>query len=120
MRALGIAQLGNGDLPAAEESFRRSLRAGERLPPFTSGAHAGLGTVLVRSGRIDEAAAHVDAALRTGPPLGHYEARLARCQLAVARHDPDADALLADAVDRATRGGHLASRSRLTSLSTGL
>ncbi|MQA13784.1 MAG: hypothetical protein GEV09_06295 [Pseudonocardiaceae bacterium] len=90
------------------------MRASERLPLFTSWAHARLGAVLVRTGRVDEAAHHVDAALGTGPPLGHYEARLARCELAVARHDADAAALLADAVDRAIRGGHLASRRALT------
>lgn len=116
LRALGIAREADGDRDGAERAFRRSLAISGHLPLFACWAHARLALVLVSTGRLDEAADHVEWALTTGPPLGHYEARLAHCELAVARGQRDADALVADAADRAARGGHRASVSRLSTL----
>lgn len=116
LRARGIAQQAGGDLPAAEASFRRSLATSEHLPLFACWAHARLGMVLVAADRLDDAAAHVEHALAIGPPLGHYEARLARCALAVARTEPDVAELITDAADRASAGGHRASLADLAAL----
>lgn len=114
--ALGIARQADGDVSGAQDAFRRSLATSEHLPLFACWAHARLALVLVAAGQLDEAATHVTRALATGPPLGHYEARLARCKLAVARGEPDAAALIADATDRARTGGHRASLERLATL----
>lgn len=116
LRALGVARQAEGDLSGAHDAFRRSLATSEHLPLFASWAHARLALVMVAAGRLDEAATHVTPALATGPPLGHYEARLARCELAVARREPDAATLIADASDRARTGGHRVSLERLETL----
>ena len=116
LRARGIAQQAGGDLAAAEASFRRSLATSEHLPLFACWAHARLGMVLVAADRLDDAAAHVEHALAIGPPLGHYEARLARCALAVARAEPNVAELITDAADRASAGGHRASLADLAIL----
>ncbi|HSK61802.1 MAG TPA: BTAD domain-containing putative transcriptional regulator [Actinomycetospora sp.] len=115
-RALGIAYEAAGDLAGAKDAFHSSLEAAAPFPLFTSWAHARLGLLLVVEADPVSAAAHVDAALAVGPPLGHYEARLARCTLAVARREPGALALLDDARQRAVRGGHLTSARRLAEL----
>ncbi|MGH3860435.1 BTAD domain-containing putative transcriptional regulator [Actinokineospora sp.] len=118
-RGLGIAREAAGDLAAAESAFRRSLELSTRIPLFACWAHSRLALVLVAGGGLDEAAEHVDSALVTGPPLGHYEARLAGCALAVAKGDPAAEALLADAIELAVGGGHRASLTRLRALRHG-
>lgn len=115
-RALGIAYEAAGDLAAAEAAFRRSVELSTHFPLFACWAHSRLALVLIATGRLDEAARHVDEALVTGPPLGHYEARLAGCALARARGDADASSLLTDAIDRADSGGHRASLARLQAL----
>ncbi|WP_133252025.1 tetratricopeptide repeat protein [Actinomycetospora cinnamomea] len=115
-RALGIACEATGDVAGARTAFRRSLEAAERVPLFTSWAHARLGLLLVADADLSGAATHVDIALTVGPPLGHYEARLARCALAVARREPGASGLLDDARARAVRGGHHLSARRLAEL----
>lgn len=84
LRALGIARQADGDLAAAEEAYRRSLRASERLPLFVSWAHARLGAVLVRAGRVDETARHVEAALGTGPRSGTTRRGWASAELGAA------------------------------------
>lgn len=115
LRGRGIAKQAAGDLAGAEAAFRESLATSEHLPLFTCWAHARLALLLVTGGRLDEAAPHVAAALGTGPPLGHYEARLAHCELAVARGEPAAQ-LVARAAELAARGGHAASLGRLREL----
>ncbi len=90
-----MARQADGNLDGAEEAFRGSLATSEHLPLFTCWAHARLALVLVATNRPDEAAWHVARALATGPPLGHYEARLAHCELAVTRAEPDAPKLVA-------------------------
>jgi hypothetical protein len=61
-------------------------------------------------------AAWVAYALATGPPLGHYEARLAEVELAAARGDPRAAALAVAAREQALAGGHRVSAARLVEL----
>jgi len=117
LRGLGIAREAAGDLAAAEDAFRLSVETSTPFPLFACWAHARLALALVALGRLDEAADHVDIALVTGPPMGHYEARLAHCTLAVARGDSDAEDLVDDAVERAAAGGHQASRILLCDLS---
>ena len=93
-----------------------SLHKSQHLPLFWSWAHARLALLLVAMGRLEEAATHVDRALAMGPPLGQFEARVARCVLAVVRRQPNTSEMLQDAVHRATAGGHRASQARLSML----
>jgi tetratricopeptide (TPR) repeat protein len=94
-RAHGMAQEAAGDLHLAQASFGRSLAAADGFPLLTCWAHARLGLVLILLGDTAGSARHIDTALAVGPPLGHYEARLARAALAVARAEPDAARLVA-------------------------
>lgn len=116
LRARGVAHQAAGDTVAALTAFRASLAASEGLPLFECWAHARLGRVLLLAGHVAEAAGHVEAALRQGPPLGRYEARLARCALAVARDEPGAAPLIDDAITRARRGGHWTSLRELAAM----
>ena len=72
--------------------------------------------VLLDQGRLDDAATHVDEALALGPDLAQYEARLARCELAVRRDDHDAGTLVDEALELAVAGGHAVTAARLKQL----
>jgi tetratricopeptide (TPR) repeat protein len=117
LRALGIALSAQDRLDEAAVAFARSLKTAEHLSLFTSWAAARLALIHVNCGRLAEAEPLVIAALAQGPPLAHYEARLARVELAAARGADDAPQLAADALARAEAGGHLISVPRLTTLS---
>ncbi|MFR9801270.1 BTAD domain-containing putative transcriptional regulator [Pseudonocardia sp. RS010] len=115
LRARGLALRSAGDLEAAEAAFRDSLATARGLPLFTCWAHAQLALTLTDRGRFDDAADQVAAALVAGPPLGRYEARLARARLALARGDDDADAVCRDVVRLARAGGHGMTEQQLRS-----
>jgi DNA-binding SARP family transcriptional activator len=115
LSARGIALHGAGDLSGAEVALRESLASSQNVPLFACWAHARLAMVLTAQGRLDEAATHAEKALATGPPIGQFAARLARCELAVARDEP-ADELIAEATRLAKAGGHRASLPRLAEL----
>lgn len=116
-RALGIALQTGGRLDDAARAFADSAAtAGDGLGLFASWAAAR--SALVALGRGDPAAAErlVDRALAAGPPLGHYEARLARAELAAARADGRCAGIAAAALRRARAGGHAVSVPRLAEL----
>ncbi len=104
-RAVGIAEQAAGDLDAALASFEFSLQRCENLELFGSWAAARCAMVLTAMGRTGRAADFVERALATGPPLGHYEARLAAVELAAALGDGGAGSLAVDALRRAEAGG---------------
>ncbi len=113
-RALGIALAARGELDAAAAAFAASAEvAGESLTLFASWAAAQRALVALAAGSTTGVAAWVAYALAVGPPLGHYEARLAEVELAAARGDPRTAALAAAAVERALAGGHRASLAQL-------
>jgi DNA-binding SARP family transcriptional activator len=116
LRALGIALRAGGDLSGAEEAFRGSLEASEHVRLFISWAHAQLALVLVDRGAFKEATQHVTKALSEGPPLAHFEARLAACLLSARGYQvpgaPDRDT----AITMATQAGHGASLTALLAL----
>ncbi|MDQ4118850.1 MAG: hypothetical protein M3235_18085, partial [Actinomycetota bacterium] len=119
-RALGIALQARGELDDAAAAYAASAEvADESLTLFASWAAARSALVAVARGLLDDADALVTRALAVGPPLGHYEARLAEAELAVARGDPAAGTLAGTALDRATAGGHIASTARLAELAAG-
>lgn len=115
-RAIGLAHEAANSVRAALGAQQRSLEAGRDVPLFASWAHARIALLQVRSGDLDAAVPSVMRALRTGPPLAQYEARLASCTLSVYRHDAAADRLVADARRRAVDGGHRASSRLLAAL----
>lgn len=116
LRALGIALRAGGDLSDAEQAFRGSLEASEQVRLFISWAHAQLALVLVDRGAFEEATQHVTKALSEGPPLAHFEARLAACLLSAQGCQvpgaPDRDTAIA----MATQAGHGASLAALVAL----
>lgn len=95
---------------------RLNLARSLGYPDGEAYAHARLGRVLLLAGHVGEAAGHVEAAEPQGSPLGRYEARLARCALAVARDEPGAGPLIDDAITRARRSGHWASLRELAAM----
>jgi DNA-binding SARP family transcriptional activator len=114
-RAIGIAHAshGNGDLDAALSAFTSSLEASEHLDLFACWAAARIALMHIALGRPDRARPMVRRALRTGPALGQYEARLAQVELAVAVSDPGWARMAARALQRANAGGSLAHSRRL-------
>ncbi|QJY45228.1 BTAD domain-containing putative transcriptional regulator [Pseudonocardia broussonetiae] len=117
-RALGIALVARGELDdAAAEFAASSAAAGESLTLFASWAAARAALVAVARGALAGVDEMVARALATGPPLGHYEARLAEVELLAAREDPGTAARSADALTVARDGGHTASVERLVQLS---
>ena len=87
--------------------------AGESLTLFASWAAAQRALVALAAGSTTGVAAWVAHALAVGPPLGHYEARLAEVRLAVVGGDPRAADLAAVARELALAGGHRASLAEL-------
>ena len=116
--ALGAAHQEAGDLADAEDALRRSLAlAGPRnIAHFVSWAESELALVLIARGELPEAEALVNHALSIDTPLTHYQARLARAELALARGDAAAGTLAAEALALAEAGGHLHTASKLREL----
>ncbi len=112
-RALGIARHAAGEPDAAEAAFAESLAAAEHLSLFSSWAAARLALVRIEQRRLDAVEPLVEQALAEGPPLGHYEARLARVELAAARGDDATPAMAADSLGLALAGGYQAHVPRL-------
>jgi hypothetical protein len=107
-RAVGIALSTRGAAFAASAEV-----AGESLTLFASWAAARRALVALSAGSTVGVAAWVAHALAVGPPLGHYEARLAEVGLAAARGDPRTVELAAAARKLALAGGHRASLAEL-------
>ncbi len=115
--ALGMAHAALGHPVDAIAAFEESLRiSGEHLVMFRCWGQARLALVLLDQDRLDDAATRVDQALALGPDLARYEARLARCELAVRRDDDAAAALIDEALAVATKGGHALTAGRLEQL----
>ena len=119
LRALGIAWQAAGEPLQAEAAFRRSLAAAGNLSLFAGWAAARIALVLLERGDGAGAHAYVARSLEEGPGLSRYEGRLARAVLAVARGEPGAVGIVADARARAEAGGHLLSAQHLAKLAAG-
>lgn len=115
--AQGVARAALGDLTGAAAAFEETLvMTHDQNLMFAGWAHSRLAQTRLLQGRVDEAAAHVQAALDIPLGLQLYEARLARCELAFVRGDADRASLIDDARRRALEGGHFASAARLDQL----
>ena len=116
-RGLGIACETAGLPGRAESAYRRSLQAAGGIPLFRAWAATRLGALLARQGRPGEAAPHVQAALETGTPLTHHEARWAHAELLASQGDGQACRVAAAAaLDQARRDGYLILVPRLREL----
>ena len=115
-RALGIARQACGEPDAALAAFQCSLDISENLNLFASWAAARAALVLVSLDRSSEAVPLVHRALAEGPPLGHFEARLAEVELAAARGDPATAELARAALYKADAAGMRQFRDRLDRL----
>ena len=115
--AVGIGRAALGDPAGAVDAFEESLHtSGEHLVMFRCWGHARLALVMLDANRLAEAATHVRQALASGLGPAQYEARLARCELAVRRADDDAGALVQEALSLAVDGGHAVTAVRLEQL----
>lgn len=117
-RAVGLAAQQQGELDGALRAFRRSLDLSEHLGLFACWAAARAAMVLVTQGAADQGVSLVERALGEGPPLGHYEARWAQVEVAVALADDTAPALARAAFDLLQVGGVLQARERLLSVAS--
>ena len=115
-RAIGLGRQAAGDLEAALAAHEQSLAAADHLDLFACWAAARSALILVELGRCADAAPLVSRALALGPALGRHEARWAAAELAVARGDSSAHAVVQAALDAAERGGGVLYRSRLLAL----
>jgi tetratricopeptide (TPR) repeat protein len=115
-RAVGIAAQAAGDLAEGLRAFLKSLDVSEHLSLFASWAAARAALVLTERGDYDRARVLVAQALSEGPPLGHYEARLAQVELAAATGDAGTVELARAALARADSGGFAQGRDRLARL----
>lgn len=84
------------------------------MPIFAPVAAARLACALVAGGELASADALVAKAMAEATPVTRYDARLARA--AVARGDPEAAGIAAEALSLAEAGGHLLSAVRLKEL----
>lgn len=115
-RACARVCLVRGDIEGAHEAFLAALDRSAHLPLFRSWSLSGLAMAEIAQGRLTSAATHVQEALEIGPPLGHFDAREARCELAAARGDDDTSLLVEQAVRLAEAEGFLACIPRLQRL----
>ena len=116
-RALGIAFQTAGDLDAAAAAFAASAgTAGESLTLFAAWAAAREALVAIARGSLAGVDALVARALAVGPPLGRFEARLAAAELSVARGEPTASTVAADALAAAQAAGEAVTVPRLREL----
>ncbi|MDN5932159.1 MAG: hypothetical protein L0I24_14015, partial [Pseudonocardia sp.] len=116
-RARGIALTTRGELDGAAEAFAASAAAaGESLTLFAAWAAARAALVAVARGELRGVDGLVARALGVGPPLGHYEARLAEVELLAALDDPGTPERAAAALAQARDGGHVVSAPRLAEM----
>lgn len=98
---LGFAQLRQGDESHAMESFVNALKDPSYEPKWVSRSHNGLGLILVKRGRLDEAEEHLRTAIDLAPTFAEpylqmgllFEARAALREQAgdIAGRDAEVD-----------------------------
>jgi tetratricopeptide (TPR) repeat protein len=118
-RAIGIAEQARGEPEAALSAFLQSLELSANLDLFGSWAASRAALAAITLGRLSDAEGLVARALALGPPLGHYEGRMARVELSRARGDASTRKLAAEARRLAESGGALAHLDRLKELMIG-
>ncbi|MFN2555644.1 MAG: tetratricopeptide repeat protein [Nitriliruptorales bacterium] len=121
MISAALLGLGNvyeeaGEFARAEEAFRESVETATS-PLISSWAAARLAGVLVKRGDLARADEHLRRALAEALPMTRPEAQLVRAELALAREEPGADQMAADALCAAEASGWLQTPARARLLS---
>jgi class 3 adenylate cyclase/DNA-binding SARP family transcriptional activator len=101
-----------GDLDGAEAALRQALESAAAWPFQVQMDTALLASLLVERGRLDEAERYAGQTLGSGIGIAELEGALVLAEVAVARGDPDAERLAAEALSRADAGGYVLSPSR--------
>ena len=114
--ALGLCRYALEDPDDATEALEEAIAISGPMVWFRSWAGARLTMVALARGDWESASRHVDDALAVASGLPLYEARLARCELAVSRGDVETGTLIDQALELAVTGGHLSSAARLEEL----
>ncbi|HEV8625236.1 MAG TPA: BTAD domain-containing putative transcriptional regulator [Acidimicrobiia bacterium] len=112
LRALAYAHAVAGDLDRAEAALCEVLDSAGDIPYLSSTCRALLGSVLSARGDLDGAEEQAIKAVQENVLWGGYEGRLVLAEVALARSDPDAERLAADALAQSDAGGYLTSLSR--------
>ncbi len=112
LRTLAHAHEAAGDLDSAEAAVRQALEAAGDMPLVSSTSHARLASVLAARGDLDGAEAAATRAVRENVFYSGLEGRLVLAEVALARGDPDAERIAAEALDQADAAGYLVSQSR--------
>jgi tetratricopeptide (TPR) repeat protein len=110
--ALAMAHEASGVLDKAEAALREALSAAEGSPFSFSVVAGHLASLYAARGEFPSADLYVDHAMAHGTALSHYEPRLVQAEIAIARGEPGAMRLAAEALAAAESGGYRASASR--------
>ncbi len=112
LRALAGCCRAESDLDGAEAALRRALEIAAALPVQLHLNEAVLASVLVERGNLQEAERYANQAIDDGIGMAKFESRLVLAEVALARGDPDAESLAAEAFTLADAGGYLFSPAR--------
>ncbi len=112
LRAVAGCSWATGDLEAAEAALRRALEIAAALPMQLHTNAAILASLLVERGRFDEAERYAHQALDGAIGISVFEGRLVLAEVALARGDPGAERLAAEALSLADADGYVLSPAR--------
>jgi class 3 adenylate cyclase len=112
LRILGQVEEAAGNLTEAEVILREAVERSAGMPFPYSLAAGRLASVLLAGGNLEAAEASARQAMAEGMPVGGYEARLVLAEVALARAEPEAEAMVAEALAQADAGGHVDSPAR--------
>jgi DNA-binding SARP family transcriptional activator/class 3 adenylate cyclase len=112
LRAVAACCRASGDLDGAEAALREALEICAVIPLQLHLDAAFLSSLLVERGNLEEAERYANDALGGGIGLADFESRLVLAEVALARDDPEAERLAAEALSLADAGGYRFSPAR--------
>jgi class 3 adenylate cyclase/DNA-binding SARP family transcriptional activator len=112
LRALAEAHLAAGDLDQSEAAIREASAVAADIPLQIYLNGAVLADLLLERGDVEQAQRVADETLRRNDGFFAYEGGLVRAAIALARGDPAAEGLAAEALNVTEAGGYVYSRVR--------
>ena len=112
LRAVAACSRARGDLDGAEAALREALEVAGIIPLQRHVDSAVLASLLVEQGNLDEAERYASEAVTGAVGMAEYECRLVLAEIALARNDPEAERVAAEALAVADAGGYLLSPAR--------
>jgi Tfp pilus assembly protein PilF len=106
-RAVAGCCRADGDLDGAEAALRQALEIAAAVPVQLPLNAAVLASVLVERENLEEAERYANQAIAGGIGMAEFESRLVLAEVALARGDPDAERLAAEALSLADAGGYV-------------